>query len=366
MIRLLYISENPCSHDDRFVKYFKQYGFDVYYLSYKVSDYSLENIDEKKIINIHTSKPSFFSYIHFVLSLASSVKENSIDLIHVGPLHTMCLAVYLARLRNYIAVSWGYDLLLPRVMPFYRLMLKVVLRKSRMVIVDCDFAKQRIQKMGVDKDIFKMPWGLEKPFKSIAKKTKISPKLKWHQGHIVILSNRQWGRLYNVDMIIHAFSKLIKKHPEIRLYLVGSGNQKNKLIYLIEKYNLLSHIMVLGQLNEEELHEVYSCSDIYVSAAEVDGSSISLLEAMAYQLHAIVSDFPSNNEWIAKYDNGELFRNKSLVSLTNVLDQVIISIKEDGKNKSVDTSFLDIHADFKQNMQALCRNYSSLVQEAHG
>jgi glycosyltransferase involved in cell wall biosynthesis len=48
-------------------------------------------------------------------------------------------------------------------------------------------------------------------------------------------------------------------------------------------------------------------SDLYVSASHTDGSSISLIEALASGRPAIVSDIPGNREWIEPGVNGWWF-----------------------------------------------------------
>jgi glycosyltransferase involved in cell wall biosynthesis len=56
----------------------------------------------------------------------------------------------------------------------------------------------------------------------------------------------------------------------------------------------------------EEMPRLLSGTDIYVSTSLDDGTSISLLEAMASGAFPIVSDIPSNREWICDGENGFL------------------------------------------------------------
>ena len=50
-------------------------------------------------------------------------------------------------------------------------------------------------------------------------------------------------------------------------------------------------------------------SKFYISATKSDGSSLSLLEAMGNGVIPIVSNIPSNREWVVDGVNGKLFRN---------------------------------------------------------
>jgi glycosyltransferase involved in cell wall biosynthesis len=47
-----------------------------------------------------------------------------------------------------------------------------------------------------------------------------------------------------------------------------------------------------------KLPRYYQMADLYVSASHSDGSSISLLEAMACGSPVLVSDIPGNREWV--------------------------------------------------------------------
>jgi glycosyltransferase involved in cell wall biosynthesis len=48
-------------------------------------------------------------------------------------------------------------------------------------------------------------------------------------------------------------------------------------------------------------------ADLYISASHVDGSSVSLMEALACGLPCIVSDIPANKEWVKEGQNGWFF-----------------------------------------------------------
>ena len=63
---------------------------------------------------------------------------------------------------------------------------------------------------------------------------------------------------------------------------------------------------VLGQLPHAELPNWFRVAKAYVSCAKSDGTSVSLLEAMSTGLPAIVSDIPSNREWVTHSKNGWL------------------------------------------------------------
>ena len=64
-------------------------------------------------------------------------------------------------------------------------------------------------------------------------------------------------------------------------------------------------------------------SNFYVSASRSYGSSVSLMEALATGFICIVSDFPTNREWVDHQKSGFLFQNGSSKSLSNTILEVL-------------------------------------------
>jgi glycosyltransferase involved in cell wall biosynthesis len=62
-----------------------------------------------------------------------------------------------------------------------------------------------------------------------------------------------------------------------------------------------------GPVALEDLPTYYRAADLYLTASRSDGSSVSLLEAMACGLPAVVSDIPGNREWVSTDVNGWRF-----------------------------------------------------------
>ena len=67
---------------------------------------------------------------------------------------------------------------------------------------------------------------------------------------------------------------------------------------------------------------MYSQHKFYLSASKSDGTSISLLEAMASSCIAITSDFASNLEWIIPGRNGFVFENGNSEALRSLLQHI--------------------------------------------
>lgn len=100
--------------------------------------------------------------------------------------------------------------------------------------------------------------------------------------------------------------------------MLGNGSQAGLLRQILGQANVAdnqhsgerhgSHrVLFPGLVGFNDLPRYYRSADLYISASHSDGSSISLLEAMACGCPVVVSDIPGNCEWVQPGVNGWLF-----------------------------------------------------------
>jgi L-malate glycosyltransferase len=70
--------------------------------------------------------------------------------------------------------------------------------------------------------------------------------------------------------------------------------------------NVTSSAQFLGRVPHNQMPDLLAQADIYVSTSLSDGTSVSLLEALAMGLFPVVTDIPSNREWISDGETGFL------------------------------------------------------------
>lgn len=94
-----------------------------------------------------------------------------------------------------------------------------------------------------------------------------------------------------VDFVIKALSKIIQQFPNVRLNIIGSGPELTKLKGLVKELNLIDNVKFYGFVEKyEDVIKIMKSSNIYVSASELEGFGITVLEAMACRLPVILSD----------------------------------------------------------------------------
>jgi glycosyltransferase involved in cell wall biosynthesis len=103
-----------------------------------------------------------------------------------------------------------------------------------------------------------------------------------------------------------------------------------------------------------------------MSCTYSDGTSVSLLEAMATGLPCIVTDNPSNQEWVIAGENGCLGKpgdaedfGKKLLWLANLPTEALQKISQ--KNRR----FIEQNADWDKNFSMLLQAFSYLSDGFH-
>jgi glycosyltransferase involved in cell wall biosynthesis len=117
-----------------------------------------------------------------------------------------------------------------------------------------------------------------------------------------------------------------------------------------------------GRIDLNELPGFYRTADLYISASHVDGSSVSLLEAMACGKPVVVSSIPANLEWVQEGRNGWIFPDGDESALERV-------IEEAGKNRDglenygkANRQVAEARADWKKNSRELFRAYQMALE----
>jgi L-malate glycosyltransferase len=120
---------------------------------------------------------------------------------------------------------------------------------------------------------------------------------------------------------------------------------------------VLEQVHFPGQVGQNELPEFFRAADLYVSASHSDGTSISLLEAMACGRPALVSDIPGNRGWIEPGVQGWLFPDSD----SDALAEAILTAQENVQllpaMGQAARRLAEERADWDTNFQELLRAY---------
>jgi len=222
-----------------------------------------------------------------------------------------------------VLLIWGSDVLVAPRFLLFRFMARYSLKKAGAVIVDSDVQERACIALGCDpKKIVKFPWVDVRLIlsRSIANRErrdvhKFKEKIGLGEGRPVIISTRWHRPIYNIECLAQAIPHVLKEFPTARFLILGTGSLTETLKKTVATMGAGANVEFLGEVPFSETPQYLKMADMYVSTSLSDGTSASLIEAMACKLPVIVTDILGNREWVKDGSSGLLFPAKDSKAL---------------------------------------------------
>ena len=99
------------------------------------------------------------------------------------------------------------------------------------------------------------------------------------------------GRLAAVKnhaLLLNAFRVALSSMPDLRLWMVGDGSERNALEHLAGELGITAEVTFWGQ--QLDVAPFFSAADVFVMSSKSEGLPMSLLQALSLGLPAIVTD----------------------------------------------------------------------------
>lgn len=377
-MRVLYFSMGYGPHDHRFLTALARTSHEVHFLQLVSAGRRVEDRripPSIRIVRWHGAGAAFRwrDVPRLTAELRQIIREVQPDLIHAGPIQTCAFLAVLAGFRPVLTMSWGYDLMQDADRnAWWRWVTRYTLRRSSFFVSDAQVTRSRAVAFGVRRDrtdVF--PWGVNlEQFKPSAHRSlplRVRPrstrKTGAHRGsprngRFVLLCNRSWEPRYGVDVLARAFVLAARQHDGLSLRLIGGGTEASRIRRILQQGGQLDRVQFPGQVAQRDLPRWYRGADLFISPSHVDGSSVSLMEALACGSAVLVSDIPANKEWIRNEVDGWLFRDGDPEDLAQKILQissrpgVIPRIRREARKVA------EARADWNKNFKVLLRAYN--------
>ncbi len=362
MTRLIYFSRDYTTHDHRFLSALAGTQYEVYFLRLERRQPQIEDRpvprEVKQIKWIGGNKTAKLSDTpQLLFDLRKVIKEINPDLIHAGPIQSCALLVAFLRFQPLISMSWGYDLLRDSDRnSLWRKATQFTLLQSRILITDCLTVKNKAYGLGMPKEkIVTFPWGVDL--------TKFSPSdyPPTEKDHFTLLSTRSWEPIYGVDTLAKAFVNAARQHSGLRLILLGSGSQSGYLHEIFIGAGMMDRVLLPGQIRQVDLPHYYNMADLYISASHIDGSSVSLMEALACGRPVVVSDIPGNREWVEPGIHGWWFKDGEVDDLARTILEAANQSQKLSNMSRTARKLAEERADWNKNFPILIQTYEAAL-----
>ncbi|MCH7505513.1 glycosyltransferase [PVC group bacterium] len=287
------------------------------------------------------------------------IKMSHIDIIHAHWIYPSGLiARILKRLTRvpFVLTSHGTDWRMGHKNKIIKRLTYHIFRQAKLLTVVSEVMLKKLNEFGdlKHKSIF-FPDGIDThTFKPIFQETG-APEKK-----IKIISTRNFYPIYQVHLLLNMLPALLRAFPSIELTLIGSGPLQREYTDFIQKKNLKDHVRLLGPIQHSEMPRYLHQSNIYVSTSPYDGTSVSLLEAMACGCYPVVTKIPENSCWITHGLNGCLFDSNNPESLEKTLSLAVSSKEQWSSAKKTNWDIIQHKADWNNHITKLTSAYSEL------
>jgi glycosyltransferase involved in cell wall biosynthesis len=320
-MRVLYFSQDYTPHDFRFLSALSETEHDIFYLPLERIK-SSESRELPRGVRLvqgwgHTEPVHVFDVPFLRRRLRQLLGEIRPDVVHAGPVQKSAFLTALAGYQPLVTMSWGSDLLMDAKRGVGRYAARYALSRSAILVCDCKAVRDVAVNMGMPEDrVVIFPWGVDLNHFNPDQQGAVRKALGW-ENDFVVISTRAWEPLYGLDVLIDGFIEAARIEANLRLLLLGVGSLEHVIRSKLENAGMLDRVHFTGQVGYDALPDHYCSADLYISASYSDGSSVSLLEAMACGVPALVSDIRGNREWVTPEKEGWWFIKGDPRSLTD-------------------------------------------------
>lgn len=138
------------------------------------------------------------------------------------------------------------------------------------------------------------------------------------------------------DFIEEVFADLLSNNSKVVYIVAGTGEERKRIIDIIEKNSLGDSVLMLGKISDKMLNLIYSISDIFVMpnikvAGNVEGFGIVALEASGYGVPVIAYEIDGIRDAVKDGENGFLIPCKNI----DIFSERISYLLEDDKARAL-------------------------------
>jgi phosphatidyl-myo-inositol dimannoside synthase len=130
-------------------------------------------------------------------------------------------------------------------------------------------------------------------------------------------------RYKGYESVLRVLPNLIKIHPRLHYFLVGTGNDTQRIKNMIEELKLNDFVTMTGFVPDSELPYFYNLCDIFVMPSRREGFGIVFLEALGSGKPTIAGNQDGSSDPLINGSLGVLINPENLQELQNSIENII-------------------------------------------
>ena len=373
-IRILMLSDGSSVHTKKWVNALLEKGFIIHLFSltaFDENDYLQENelgfSSTQLSLNKKTGKRGDVLKMKYLRALPDLKKI--IHLFHPHILHAHFASSYgllgaLTGFHRFILSVWGYDVFtFPEKSFLHRMLLKYNLSRADRILSTSHVMKRKTSEY-TSKAIEVTPFGVDVSVFSENKELFRKEYTPFSDDDIVIGTVKLLEKKYGINYLIHAFSILKQRHPDmpLKLFIVGGGSAEEELIKLCEDLQIEKQVYFTGMIDHKRIPDHINMIDIYVALSIYDSESfgVAIVEAGACSKPVVVTNVGGLPEVVENGISGFIVPPRDALSAADAIEKLILdpSLRQDigrAGRARVERLF-----DWEKNVEQMVEIYKSL------
>lgn len=355
-MKILFTGPNYAIHLKRWLKYFSETGWQVYWCGYK-SDF----VEYSKYINKICLIDANSKKISKIIEYRKIIKSLNPDIINFHYIDYNAIASLFSFRIPVVLSGWGTDFLVaPYQSTLFKYFLRFIGNKSALVTSIAEHMTDILTDyVGISrKKILTSSWGCDT--KIFYKNNNVSKP----SGKIRVINPRGFEPHYNWKTFLNAIPIIISNNKNYEFVFANTGSEEEVAKEMVKNLKIDNYVKFLGRISPQKISEEYNKSHIYVSLSEYDGNNISLNEAMACGIFPVCSNTPATKQWITHSENGIILNdNYSATELADILSNYHNYNELIKKSKEVNFKIVAEKADMYKNLYYIESQYKKIIEK---
>jgi glycosyltransferase involved in cell wall biosynthesis len=190
-----------------------------------------------------------------------------------------------------------------------------VFRKADAITATSNNLGNIIKEYAPRKEIHVIPFGIDTEL--------FSPLPKKTGQPFTIGMTKSLKPIYGIDYLIKALPQLIAKIPDLRVLLIGEGEQKQHLKELAKELSVENIVHFEGSVPHKSIPRYLSMMDIFVMPSLSESFGVSALEAQAMKVPVVATNIGGIPEVVKDGISGLLVKPKDSKELASAIIKLL-------------------------------------------
>lgn len=193
------------------------------------------------------------------------------------------------------------------------------------VVVPSESIKQLlIETYGVTEGITAVPTGIDVANYQQAEAGDVRQRHGWAEDDKILISLGRLAKEKNWQTLITAVAPVIQKHPNVRLVILGEGEEREGLEKLAKNLGVAQRVNLIGTVPFDAVPNYLKAADLFGFASVTETQGLVTLEAMAAGLPIVAVDATGTSDAVTDGEQGLLTTNDS-----QALSSALLRLLED-------------------------------------